>query len=110
MGDVTSDVQKKLRLEGMMGLLPAGVDITSVDLLKVSHHGAANGTSEEFLSYIQADKALISCGENNAYGHPAPTTLTLLEEHVNAVYRTDTQGTVLFTWDKASACSVEKGR
>ena len=110
MGDVTTTVQDRLRNEGAVGLLPDGIDITSVDLLKVSHHGALNGTSEDFLTYIQADKALISCGANNPYGHPSFMTMTLLNNNVDEIYRTDTQGTVVFTWGADGTHTVTTSR
>ena len=55
-------------------LLEAGFDI-SVNVLKVSHHGAnTNGTSTpDFLSQVlnqYARIAILSYGTNNTYGHP----------------------------------------
>ena len=33
----------------------------SVNILKVGHHGSKGASSEEFLSYIKPETALISC-------------------------------------------------
>ncbi len=49
------------------------------DVLKVAHHGSKNSTTEEFLSYIRPEIALISCGRNNRYGHPHKELLERLE-------------------------------
>lgn len=40
------------------------------DVLKVAHHGSKYSTSEDFLDLIQPEIAIISCGEDNSYGHP----------------------------------------
>ncbi len=45
------------------------------DLLDAGHHGAANATGEELLQAVRPRILLISCGENNRYGHPAKETL-----------------------------------
>lgn len=49
------------------------------DILKVAHHGSKNSTSKEFLDKINAEYAIISCGENNRYGHPHQELLQRLE-------------------------------
>jgi competence protein ComEC len=43
---------------------------TDYDILKVAHHGSKNSTSEEILRMIRPEISLISCGEDNSYGHP----------------------------------------
>jgi competence protein ComEC len=40
------------------------------EILKVAHHGSATGTTKAFLDATTPDIAVISCGENNPYGHP----------------------------------------
>jgi len=39
-------------------------------ILKVAHHGSKNSTTKDFLSLIQPQWGIISCGKNNSYGHP----------------------------------------
>lgn len=48
------------------------------DVLKVAHHGSRNSTSPEWLSGVKPSLALISCGENNRYGHPHEEVLQRL--------------------------------
>ncbi|HKL80326.1 MAG TPA: DNA internalization-related competence protein ComEC/Rec2 [Mobilitalea sp.] len=43
---------------------------TDYDVLKVAHHGSKYSTMENFLEIIRPEYALISCGEDNIYGHP----------------------------------------
>ena len=67
-----------------------------IDVLKVSHHGAANGGTE-LLEHAQPEVALIGVGEQNSYGHPAEEILRTLQDLGAAVYRTDLHGTVVFS-------------
>lgn len=65
-----------------------------VDVLKVAHHGAANGGT----ALIESRKpavALIGVGEDNTYGHPHASILDALESAETVTYRTDQHGTVL---------------
>lgn len=64
-------------------------------ILKVGHHGSANATTAELLDLLKPDVAVISCGRNNRYGHPAQTVLFRLQEAGAKVYRTDRQGAVI---------------
>ncbi|PRZ16110.1 ComEC/Rec2 family competence protein [Nesterenkonia sandarakina] len=69
-----------------------------VHLLKVAHHGAANGGTQ-VLEATRPAAALIGVGEDNSYGHPSGEILGTLEGLGAAVYRTDLHGTVVFTVD-----------
>ena len=46
-----------------------------VDFLKVGHHGSKYSSTEKFLKALSPELALISCGENNRYGHPHQETI-----------------------------------
>ncbi|MBE1524020.1 DNA internalization-related competence protein ComEC/Rec2 [Nesterenkonia lutea] len=69
-----------------------------VHLLKVAHHGAANGGTE-LLQATRPGVALIGVGEDNRYGHPSTSILDALADLGAAVYRTDVHGTVVITAD-----------
>ena len=64
------------------------------DVLKVPHHGSKN-RDDGFFAATQASVALISVGRDNAYGHPAPSTVTELKRLGMAVRRTDREGTII---------------
>ena len=66
------------------------------------HHGSASSTSWDFLEATVPEYAVISCGENNQYGHPAADTMEKLESMEIEVFRTDLQGTIV--------ASVEDGK
>ncbi len=71
----------------------------SADVYKVSHHGSRTGTSEEFLKAVDPAYAVISCGEDNSYGHPHAEVMNLLRKEGVKVFRTDEQGTVVAVSD-----------
>ena len=71
------------------------VNLENIDCLKVSHHGASDASSKDFLQLLNPKNAIISVGDN-FYGHPSSETLISLQE-VNPDYnlfRTDVNGTI----------------
>ena len=48
-----------------------------IDVLKVAHHGSSN-RDDRILDHVDGRLALISVGEGNDYGHPAPATMKAL--------------------------------
>lgn len=77
-----------------MDIIKSGADI-SADILKVGHHGSSTSNCNEFISAINPDIAVISCGKNNSYGHPHTETMDILEKYNTDIYRTDEMGTVI---------------
>ena len=68
--------------------------VTPLCVLKLPHHGSKYSVSEELYSYFSGGIGIISCGENNRYGHPHRETMERLEEAGIAVYRTDELGAI----------------
>ena len=64
------------------------------DVLKVAHHGSGDSTPAPWLAAAAPRAAVISCGRENRYGHPAPETLERLKSAGVPVYRTDRSGLV----------------
>lgn len=83
-GDVENEGEKKL-----MSVLKKQYDV-----LKVSHHGSKNSTTEVFLDVVEPKIGLISAGKNNSYGHPHKETLERLEEVECRVWSTVESGAV----------------
>ena len=65
------------------------------DVLSLGHHGSASSTSWDLLEATSPSWAVISCGLNNTYGHPAAETMGKLSDMDIPVFRTDDQGTVI---------------
>lgn len=72
------------------------------DVLKVGHHGSANGSSEAFLLQVQAKAAVISCGRRNRYGHPAAETVRRLRKSGSTLFSTAEGGAVQILSDGSS--------
>lgn len=84
-GDIESDDRLLLGDERIRG----------VDVLKVAHHGANNGSSVAFLDWSAPRVALISCGTGNTYGHPQADLRKRLSLRHIPYYRTDRAGDIM---------------
>jgi competence protein ComEC len=82
-------------------IVAAGGDLRATALL-VPHHGSATGLDGDLLGAIRPTLAVVSNGERNRFGHPAPRTLALLAAHDVPVWRTDRDGTIELTSDGAA--------
>lgn len=69
------------------------------DVLKVGHHGSSSCTSTDFLDFIDAEYAVISCGLGNSYGHPTAQTMNRLFSYGLVTYRTDRHGNIVLFID-----------
>ncbi|WP_234486368.1 ComEC/Rec2 family competence protein [Streptomyces sp. MBT97] len=67
--------------------------VRNVDVLKVAHHGSAY-QDPELIRAVAPRLALISCGADNPYGHPAPGTVAALRAGGARVLRTDRDGSL----------------
>jgi competence protein ComEC len=85
LGDLEPPAQRALTRS------PAAGALEGVDVLKVAHHGSAY-QDPGLLRQAAPRLALISCGEDNSYGHPAPGTVAALRAGGAAVLRTDRDG------------------
>lgn len=66
------------------------------DLLKAGHHGSATSTSIAWLQEVRPKTVVVSCGERNRYGHPAPATLERIRAAGAKLLRTDQDGDLTF--------------
>ena len=67
----------------------------NIDVLHVNHHGANNTSDEAFLNYIEAEIAIISCGDGNSHGHPTLETMErLIGANVQQIFQTNLGSTV----------------
>ncbi|MER5832653.1 ComEC/Rec2 family competence protein [Streptomyces sp. NPDC002130] len=90
LGDLEPPAQRALARS------PATEALEGVDVLKVAHHGSAY-QDPGLIRRAAPRLALISCGEDNSYGHPAPGTVAALRAGGAAVLRTDRDGALAVT-------------
>ena len=76
-------------------------DTLRADVLKVGHHGSRSSSKQAFLNAIRPSIAVISCGINNDYGHPAPEVLHNLNAVGAKITRTDRGGAIVVESDGA---------
>jgi competence protein ComEC len=67
--------------------------IGKVDIYKVAHHGSRY-QNLDLMRELSPAIAVISVGEGNSYGHPAPSTIEALTQLHAKVLRTDVDGAV----------------
>lgn len=79
-------------------MLEIGMDL-SADVFKAAHHGSNTANTPEFLEEVSPEYVVISCGEDNRYGHPRAEVLNNLRSMGIKVFRTDEQGTVVAVSD-----------
>lgn len=87
-GDIST--REEIMIEGL----------SEVELLKVAHHGSKYSTGEVFLDVVSPEIAVISCGEDNSYGHPHKETLERLENCASQVLKTSESGAVIVKAEK----------
>lgn len=92
-----------------------GSDLDS-DVYQAGHHGSSTSSSEELVSEVNPDTAIISSDYDSQYGHPHSEILNRLDKHQIETYWTGVHGTVVvrsdgqnFTVDTESEFSTEPG-
>ncbi|MCD7733097.1 MAG: MBL fold metallo-hydrolase [Oscillospiraceae bacterium] len=87
----TGDIEKLIETQ----LVESGIDL-DVDVLKVAHHGSSTSSSYAFLDAVTPEYCVIECGDNS-YNHPNSDVVDRLELYTENIYRTDIDGTVIFS-------------
>ncbi|MGC2998709.1 ComEC/Rec2 family competence protein, partial [Streptomyces sp. G35A] len=85
LGDLEPPAQRALARS------PAARALADVDVLKVAHHGSAH-QDPDLMRRAAPRLALISAGQDNPYGHPAPSTVAALRAGGATVLRTEGEG------------------
>jgi len=99
-GNVSFLLAADIRREAELHLITRRAALKST-VLKVAHHGSDTSTSQEFLSAVDPQIAVISVGADNKFGHPSEEIMNRLDNKLGQtnVYRTDHHGTIQFTTD-----------
>lgn len=66
--------------------------LTTVDVLKVAHHGSRTSSTPALLDVLRPHVAIASAGRSNRFGHPHPEVWSRIEARVPCAYRTDRDG------------------
>jgi competence protein ComEC len=114
-GSVSFLLTGDLAAEGEEALLSSGADLHAT-VLKVGHHGSDGSSTRAFLDAVAPEFAVISVGDDNAFGHPSPTTrlrlagVPLLRTDFNGDVRFTTNGTSLWvSFQRGDYSRVELG-
>ncbi len=89
-GDAELTAEKDMLNNGL--LVPTSI-------LQAPHHGSITSSFLPFLKAVQPEVAIISCGKNNAFGHPSEEIIKRYEELGINIYRTDLDGTIIVISD-----------
>ena len=83
-GDATNNVEREI----------LNKDLEST-VLKVGHHGSKYSSSASFLNKVRPKYAIISCGNNNDYGHPHDVVIKKLKRLNSTILQTNKLGTII---------------
>jgi len=83
---LSADIEAKEEVK-IMGYL------SEVDVVKVPHHGSDTSSTQDFVSALSPETAIISVGKNT-YGHPSTEVLNRYEDCDSTVFLTKTDGTI----------------
>lgn len=89
-GDISADQEKWLLKSGRL---------QKIDIYKAAHHGSKYSNSEAYLKALSPKLSIISCGENNRYGHPGAEAIGHLEAAGSRILYTMKSGQI-----KIKAC------
>ena len=88
-GDISKDVEESL--------INSDIEL-NYDILKVSHHGSKNSSTEEFLKSVSPQISVVSVGlSDNTL--PDGLTMARINKYSGALYRTDRDGTIVINSD-----------
>jgi competence protein ComEC len=91
---LTGDAQAVSEAE----MLENGIDL-SADVLKLNHHGSSTSSTINFLNKVDPEYTVISVGTGNKYEHPHSATMQAINDRDIDLYRTNKQGSIIFTSD-----------
>ena len=82
-------------------------DFLHSNVVKVAHHGSLTSSSRDFVAATNLKYAVISVGEHNRFGHPAPAIVKRWMTEGAKVFRTDHDGAVLLASDGDKVTPVD---
>ena len=89
-GDVEADGEHEA-----VKILAGRADFTGIDIYKASHHGSRTANTEELISATAPRVSIISCGEDNSYGHPHIEAIDRLRQAGSDIMITKDTGAIM---------------
>lgn len=96
-GDISTATEDKLCRAGLL---------EDVDLFKAIHHGSNYSNGSLILEKLQPEYIVVSCGENNLYGHPGAQAVERMEGTGAELFYTMEGGQITIQIDKMGLVSV----
>lgn len=84
----TGDIERKSEME----LLEYFPESLQARILKTAHHGSRTSSSQEFLSRVKPDLAIISAARGNSFGFPHPEVRKRLQHICSGTLETSRHG------------------
>ena len=91
-GDMTASGERQLC---------ARYSLPRCDVFIAGHHGDDGSSCEELLEVIRPETAVISCSQDNSYGHPHYETVQRLKKYGAEVLRTDIDGNITLPLERS---------
>lgn len=98
-GDISAEAESELLKNGMC---------RPVTLLKAAHHGSKYSNSAAFLQALCPKISVISCGENNSYGHPGEEALANMRAAGAIIYTTMDGGRIRICYREGYPAAEER--
>lgn len=90
----TGDAEEEAEID----LVNNGINL-DCNVYKAGHHGSKTSSSLALLAASTPDYVVVSCGENNSYGHPHAEPMNNFRSLGMKLFRTDEQGTIVAVSD-----------
>lgn len=97
-GDISYLFTGDAEYEAELDMVDNGLNIDA-DVYKAGHHGSRTSSCDELLEKVTPKYVVVSCGEDNSYGHPHAAILNYCRINKIPLYRTDKQGTIVLKSD-----------
>lgn len=97
-GDISYLFTGDAEYEAELDIIDNGLNIDA-DVYKAGHHGSRTSSCDELLEKVTPKYVVVSCGEDNSYGHPHAAILNYCRINKIPLYRTDKQGAIVLKSD-----------
>lgn len=96
-------------------ILANGLDV-DCDVYKAGYHGSKTASTKALLEVASPEYVVVSCAEDNSYGHPHAEPMNNFRSMGMKLFRTDEQGSIIatadgkeITWNSAPSESWKAG-